>query len=70
LYKNVLGIEFPGDLGLLYKEIEKRHDIVHRCGKTKDGAKILVSQESIKKLIAEIKRLVNYINSKSDKILF
>jgi hypothetical protein len=70
LYKNVLGIEFPKDLGFLYKEIEKRHDIVHRCGKTKEGEKILISKEGIEKLIEEIKRLVNYINEKTDKILF
>jgi hypothetical protein len=70
LYKNVLGIEFPNDIGFLYKEINKRHDIVHRCGKNKEGATIRISKEDIVKLIAEIKRLVNYLNSKTDKILF
>jgi len=70
LYKNVLGIEFPNDIGFLYNEIEKRHDIVHRCGRNKEGVEIKISKENIKKLIIEIKRLVNYINGKTDTILF
>jgi len=70
LYKNVLGIEIPKDIGFLYNEIYKRHDIIHRCGKNKEGTEITVSKTDIMKLIDEIKRLVNYVNSKTDKILF
>jgi len=38
LYKQAFGIKFPNDLKTIQEGIRDRHDIIHRNGKTKDGA--------------------------------
>jgi hypothetical protein len=73
LYKDILNIEFPRDIGLIYKMIEKRHNIVHRCGKDKDGQETKTTKEELSKLIAEIERLVNFIDNEiknNDEVRF
>jgi len=38
IYQDALGITFP-NIGIIMKAVFKRHDFVHRNGKTKDGKK-------------------------------
>jgi len=61
MYFETLAIEFP-DLNTLYKAVIKRHDFVHRNGKTKDGKKHDVSFEEIEKLAEETQSFVVNVN--------
>jgi hypothetical protein len=62
MYKDTFDIEFPEDLKDLFKAIEKRHDFVHRNGKSKDGEEITLTQKNIEELVAEARKLVDYID--------
>jgi len=62
MYKDTLGVDFPDNLGKVFKAIELRHDIIHRNGKMKSGKKIKLVEKDIKELIEEIQRLVDYLD--------
>lgn len=63
IYKNTLGIDFSPYMNNLYEAVAKRHDIVHRSGKTKDGNAIIVTRDQIEKLMQEVKSFADHINS-------
>ncbi len=63
MYEKTLNIEFPTDLGEIFRSIRIRHDIVHRNGKTKDGKDILVTKEDVKNLIKTVKQFVQHIDN-------
>ena len=63
MYKSVLNIDFPKDLGVLYKAIETRHDIVHRGGKNKSGVIKPVMREEVISLIASLKSFTECIEA-------
>jgi len=62
IYEQVFGIKFPMDIGFVYKMIDRRHDIIHRNGKNKDGLKIVSSKNDIKQLLFDINKLAEFIN--------
>ncbi|MBD0262586.1 MAG: hypothetical protein ICV78_07645 [Tolypothrix sp. Co-bin9] len=62
MYKDTFDIKFPEHLEELFKAIEKRHHFVHRNGKSKDGEEIILSQKNIEELMAEARKLVDYID--------
>lgn len=64
MYRDTLGVEFPENLGALFRAILTRHDIVHRNGKTKDGQEIVVTGEDVRQLIADVEALVMYIDER------
>jgi hypothetical protein len=61
IYKNVLGVRFPEELGDLPKIIRTRHDIVHRNGKTTSGEVINLSADDVKNTIKIVSSFVSYI---------
>jgi hypothetical protein len=61
MYKNVLGIQFPQDLVTLNKIIKKRHDIVHRNGKTVEGKTIIITAEEVESAITTVSDFVSFI---------
>lgn len=61
MFKNVLEIDFSKELKTLPKAIVKRHDIVHRNGKNKDGDKTEVTIDNLTSLISEVQNIVKYI---------
>ena len=63
IYKNAMDIDFPPDIKKLYKAIAKRHDIVHRNGKTKDGEQIIISKSEIEELMQDVRTFADYIDS-------
>lgn len=63
MYVATFGIEFP-DIVELSKCISTRHDLVHRNGKTKEGEKVIVTSEIIKKLISLAIGFVEEISGK------
>jgi len=62
MYRDTLGIEFPDDIGPLFKAILVRHDIVHRNGRTKAGEEIIVTRDQITDLLCQIKSFVQSID--------
>lgn len=63
LYKNVLLCSFPKDkVAQLNENVDKRHDIVHRNGKTKDGSMIYISKEDVEELIELVSDVVSHID--------
>lgn len=61
-YKYSLDIEFIKDLKEIFRAINKRHDFVHRNGKTKKGEEIIISKQEIEELIDQISKLIEDIN--------
>ena len=54
MYNSVFGIAFPDKMRLLYSAISKRHDIVHRNGRSKDGKDVSITKEDVEKVLNEI----------------
>ena len=67
MYKNVLRIEFESDLGDITRAILKRHDIVHRNGKTKSGEEILINKKDVTALIKKVELFTQEIDQKLSK---
>ncbi len=61
MYKDTLDIDLP-TFGDINKAVSKRHDLVHRSGKTKDGDEILVSQADVDQVINMIEDFVRKID--------
>jgi len=68
MYVSVLGIEFDTELGQITREILKRHDIVHRNGKTKSGEEILITKEDVKVLISMVEAFIKEVDEKLSKM--
>ncbi|MGO9572444.1 MAG: HEPN domain-containing protein [Desulfomonilaceae bacterium] len=66
MYKATLGIDFPADSREIFKSILIRHDIVHRNGRTKEGNELVLSKDTIRSLLAEVRRFVDYIDGQFD----
>lgn len=62
LYLECFGIDL-GDLKELSKKVAKRHDIVHRNGKTKEGNDLNISKADVEQIWKEVKDLVERIES-------
>lgn len=67
MYSDTIGIEFP-DLSVIYKAVLKRHDFVHRNGKTKDGKKHKLTNKDILDLSQSTEDFVNNINDQIKKL--
>lgn len=61
IFLNVLNIDFRPKIKNLPKDIMKRHDIIHRNGKNKNGVKTEITIENISLLIQEVDNIVQYI---------
>lgn len=61
LFKNVLRIDLTKGIKNLPKEIVKRHDIIHRNGKDRNGRKTEITLENITILIQEVENIILYI---------
>ncbi len=68
MYKSVLGIEFGTALGQIFEGIRKRHDIVHRNGKTKSGEEILITKEDVKDLFSRVETFIKEVDEKLSKM--
>ena len=68
MFHDVLGVEFPKDMGELFKSILIRHDIVHRNGKTKDGTAHALTDADIRKLIGTVGSFVSGIEGRWNQV--
>lgn len=63
-YKNAFNINFQADLTNLFKAVSIRHDIVHRCGKSKKNNKsIAINFKDIDVLKADINTFIKDIDN-------
>ena len=62
MYKDTLNIDFPKDLGGIYKAVLTRHDIVHRNGKTTKNEEVNVDADDVNELIIAVQAFVKHIN--------
>lgn len=63
LYKAVLDTKFPGAyMADLMSAVEKRHDIVHRNGKTVQGKTINVTMKDVEQLIELVDSAIKHID--------
>ncbi|HHG3600831.1 TPA: hypothetical protein ACPVZ0_002137 [Vibrio parahaemolyticus] len=62
MFKSTFEIEFPSSIGLLVKATHKRHDLVHRAGKTKDGELLDITVIEASTLIDEALAFAKHIN--------
>jgi len=70
IYEQIFDVKFPKEIGGIYKMIKYRHDIVHRNGKNKDGSKIFIEKNDIKKLLNDIGSLAEFINTEMSSYKF
>ena len=68
MYKAVLGVEFNNEIGDLVKAVLKRHDIVHRNGKTKSGEDIVLTKSDVTELVAKVECFVQDVDLKVREI--
>ncbi|WP_316749606.1 hypothetical protein [Pedobacter gandavensis] len=62
MYTTTFNMKFP-DIGAVSKAVHKRHDLVHRNGKTKTGKKIILSAEELSETLGIVKLLVSGIQN-------
>ena len=63
MYSSTFKIEFP-DLKDIIKQVTTRHDLVHRNGKTKEGAKVNIDKAVIDNLIKVVSDFAKEIANK------
>ena len=63
MFKHTLNVSFQDDISWLTAAINKRHDIVHRNGKTKDGIEIHIDINEVKELKTKLEALVLHIDN-------
>ena len=62
IYKDVLDIDL-GEIGVLCKCVNTRHDIVHRNGKTKSGDIISIERKDIEELAKAVSDMIENVES-------
>ncbi len=65
IFKDTFKIDFPS-IKEVYECVLKRHDLVHRNGKTKDGTPVETDENSVKELIDKVTNFVEEIAKKLD----
>ena len=68
MYENILNIEFPQDIGDIFRAVLIRHDIIHRNGKTKDNDEVLISKQDLNNLIEQTSEFIKNVELQSKKI--
>ena len=62
MYRDTLNIEFPAEMGPLFRAVLLRHDIVHRNGKTKDGEEIIITSAEVLNLIRQVEVFIQQLD--------
>lgn len=63
IYRSTLSIDFPDSMKPLYAAVIKRHDIVHRNGRDKEGRQIKVSRQDVEDILTTVRDLADHIDS-------
>lgn len=54
--------DFPKDMSAIFQGIIKRHDIVHRNGRTKSGDIVTVSRDELIKLMNDVNKFAEGVD--------
>lgn len=65
IFKDTFKIDFPS-IKEVYECVLKRHDLVHRNGKTKDGTPVKPDENAVNELIENVSKFVEEIANKLD----
>jgi hypothetical protein len=65
MFKDTFKIDFPS-IKEVYECVLKRHDLVHRNGKTKDGTAVEPDENAVIELIKKVTEFVEEIANKLD----
>jgi hypothetical protein len=65
MFSDTFKIEFP-NIKDVYEYVLKRHDLVHRNGKTKEGEAVVTDETAINELIDKVTIFINDIATKLD----
>jgi hypothetical protein len=65
MYKSVLGVHFPTSSEEVYRAVARRHDIVHRNGRSKDGSIEVVREADLHKCFDSIETFVIHLEAQS-----
>ncbi|MEE9377445.1 MAG: hypothetical protein V3V33_05370 [Candidatus Lokiarchaeia archaeon] len=68
MFDSVLKVNFPDNIGDIFRAIIIRHDIVHRNGKNKNGEEIEISKDNLSKLIKSVEDFTGNIEKQISKI--
>lgn len=63
MFSKTLGVEFPSDMGDLFKAVLVRHDLVHRNGKMKEGGEHDITPETVRALIKQAREFIAHVDS-------
>jgi len=63
MYRAALGVRFPTSLDDVYRAVARRHDIVHRNGRTKDGGIEVVRDSDLNRCFDSIAAFVKHLES-------
>lgn len=66
MFNSALDIKFPQSIDYLISSIRVRHDLVHRGGKKKNGARITIDRTEVERLIDEVKSFAAHIEEGAD----
>lgn len=69
MYRDTLGVDFPPGMKELLTAVAKRHDIVHRNCKDKDGKEFAVTKAEISALVVLVERFVTELDKRVEKVL-
>lgn len=62
LYKSTLRVEFPKEMGNIFRAIEDRHDIVHRNGRRRTGEIVELDFDAVKQLLESARAFVKQVD--------
>lgn len=66
-YKHAFEVNFPPNLTNLFKAVNIRHNIVHRCGVSKKGIDVDINFERVEKLKIEIQNFLIDIDTQLEE---
>ena len=61
MYRSTYDVDMSSQIAVVAKELPKRHDIVHRNGKTKEGFTVVIEEGDVRVLMASVSSLVNFV---------
>lgn len=69
MYKDTLGIELPPGMKDLIPAVMKRHDIIHRACKDKDGKLFVITKGEVEALVNQVDAFIQELDKRIAKIV-
>jgi hypothetical protein len=66
IYKSVLGVDFP-DFAQIGPAVSIRHDLIHRNGRTFEGAEHEIGKDDVENVVMTVERFVRELNDRIER---